>query len=308
MNPEPNLKEVVDSFLVEQSKDPPPMLWHYTNTRGMLGILSSGKLWATHTQFLNDASEMLYAHAVLAGSIGCAFYSWKYFTKDRLSDRFLNELGKTIGKYLPICVISFSETKNELSQWRAYGGESGSFSLGFTPDLLQKYSKLQKTTKFNLYRCIYDESEQLRLCERFVSASLNAFFESRRVEEDAENSIPRICEEASHCFMMFAPLIKHRDFKQEAEWRLVSDGLELAKKPFHFREGKTCAVPYIEFTLTEDSLENPASQSGMNPVHLLIGPPQVYSLRDLPDESLASCADFKLTPQIERSLTPHRKV
>lgn len=302
------MKDVVDSFLAEQSKNPPEKLWHYTNTRGMLGILSSGKLWATHTQFLNDASEMLYAHAVLAGSIGCAFYSWKYRTRDRLGDEFLNELGKTIGRYLPICVISFSEAKNELSQWRAYGGESGSFSLGFMPDLLQKYSKLQKTTKFNLYRCIYDESEQLRLCERFVSASIDAFLESRRAGEDAENSIPRICEEALRSFMMFAPLIKHSDFKQEAEWRLVSDGLDLTTKPFHFREGKTCAVPYIEFSLIDDPHENTASQAGTDTVHLLIGPSQVYMLGQPPDKSLAFCTDFKLTPQVERSLTPHRKV
>lgn len=307
MSPEPGMKDVVDSFLAEQSKNPPETLWHYTNTRGMLGILSTGKLWATHTQFLNDASEMLYAHVLLDSAIRSAFYSPKFFTRDRLGDRFLNELGKTIGKYLPICVISFSEAKNELSQWRAYGGESGSFSLGFTPDLLQKYSKLQRIAKFNLYRCVYDESEQLRLCERFVSASIDAFLESGKVGEDAGNSIPRICEEALRSFMMFAPLIKHRDFKQEAEWRLVSDGLELAKKPFHFREGKTCAVPYIEFSLINDPLENTASQVGTDTVHLLIGPSPVYVLGQPPDESLAFCADFKLTPQVERSRTPHRK-
>lgn len=36
----------------------PPRLYHYTDTRGLLGILDSQQLWATHAFYLNDATEL----------------------------------------------------------------------------------------------------------------------------------------------------------------------------------------------------------------------------------------------------------
>ena len=32
-------------------------LYHYTNWDGLLGILNTKRLWATHYRFLNDSSE-----------------------------------------------------------------------------------------------------------------------------------------------------------------------------------------------------------------------------------------------------------
>lgn len=40
---------------------PPPVLYHYTNQKGLLGILDSKEIWASHTQYLNDANEFRYA-------------------------------------------------------------------------------------------------------------------------------------------------------------------------------------------------------------------------------------------------------
>lgn len=47
----------------------PPVLYHYTNTGGLEGILESGKLWATDYRYLNDASEVTYAHSLLVEAI-----------------------------------------------------------------------------------------------------------------------------------------------------------------------------------------------------------------------------------------------
>jgi hypothetical protein len=35
----------------------PELLYHYTDQRGLDGILSSASIWATHYKFLNDFSE-----------------------------------------------------------------------------------------------------------------------------------------------------------------------------------------------------------------------------------------------------------
>jgi hypothetical protein len=39
----------------------PDRLYHYTDARGLLGILESRKLWASDVRLLNDARELDYA-------------------------------------------------------------------------------------------------------------------------------------------------------------------------------------------------------------------------------------------------------
>lgn len=311
MDKEQDLDGIASSFLAEQSNASPEMLWHYTNTKGMLGILRSGKIWATHMQFLNDASEMQYAGDQLRRAI--------FNNKQKVSSdlQFLQDLLNTIRNYLSlhICVVSFSETKNELSQWRAYGGESGSFALGFKPKMLKDYSNKQKSAVFKLYKCFYGEPEKpehpakCEICEKFVSAALREFHQVAKTQKDTTEMIRSICEKAGKKFLEIAPLIKHPDFKQEAEWRLVSGILDLETKPIHFREGKTCAVPYTEFSLIDEVSENTAPANFRNCVQVLIGPPQAHSPRGPVNGLLGYCADFKLQPlQVESSSTPYRDI
>jgi hypothetical protein len=39
----------------------PTLLYHYTDARGLLGIIESHAIWATHLHYLNDAQEFAYA-------------------------------------------------------------------------------------------------------------------------------------------------------------------------------------------------------------------------------------------------------
>ena len=44
------------------SKNPPQIIYHYTDINGLLGIIDSGSIWATHVSRLNDSSE--YHHGI----------------------------------------------------------------------------------------------------------------------------------------------------------------------------------------------------------------------------------------------------
>jgi hypothetical protein len=48
------------------AREPPPIIYHYTNDAGLRGILESGKLWLTDIFDLNDPSELShgFSHAV----------------------------------------------------------------------------------------------------------------------------------------------------------------------------------------------------------------------------------------------------
>jgi hypothetical protein len=59
------LDKLISGFLQNQAADRPDILWHYTNAAGFLGIFRSGKLWATNTDYLNDASEMRHARGLV---------------------------------------------------------------------------------------------------------------------------------------------------------------------------------------------------------------------------------------------------
>lgn len=69
---DPALKEA-SSKLAESRKyvqaELPELLFHYTSSGGMRGILESSRLWATNYRFLNDASEVGYGMALFESLI-----------------------------------------------------------------------------------------------------------------------------------------------------------------------------------------------------------------------------------------------
>lgn len=59
-------REVLNSVL---SETPPEILYHYTDQTGLLGIIQSREIWATHHQCLNDTQEFLHAKALVRNEI-----------------------------------------------------------------------------------------------------------------------------------------------------------------------------------------------------------------------------------------------
>src|SRR5688572_29928312 len=55
-----SLEDRVGSRWAAHHTSLPEHLYHYTTTAGFLGIIRSERVWATHTSFLNDKSEIEY--------------------------------------------------------------------------------------------------------------------------------------------------------------------------------------------------------------------------------------------------------
>jgi hypothetical protein len=297
------LEKLVSGILQDQTASPPDILWHYTNAAGFLGIFRSGKLWATNTDYLNDASEMRYArHLVLRG-----VNSVRSCAVNRDEHEMLNLLCDCIGSNVsrPVFVTSLSAEKNELSQWRAYGGSSGSFALGFNSKMLVAAIAKNTETRFSLCKCTYDEAHSASLCQQFVDSLLREFRVHRHAHTPSGSDYQEtldLVHEAVRIFDTFAPLIKHPDFVRESEWRLVSDPVDLTERPIRLREGRTRIVPYLELTIAKDKSDPKFT------VHTLIGPAINYSPRDTNLAQIAYCDDFILQPfPVEPSTTPYRQ-
>ena len=47
----------------------PGLLYHYTTSEGLVGIVSTHSLWATEAAFLNDFSEFSYGEGVIKSAV-----------------------------------------------------------------------------------------------------------------------------------------------------------------------------------------------------------------------------------------------
>lgn len=123
-------RAILDEVL---SRRPDKPLYHYTRQSGLLGIIRDKQIWATHTQYLNDRREYLHALDLVRKEIDELLA-----TTDRQSRSILQEMkdGLSGTERMNVCVCSFSEDRDSLSQWRAYGAGTSGFAIGLPGDFL----------------------------------------------------------------------------------------------------------------------------------------------------------------------------
>ena len=231
--------------LLEQLSPPrPAVLNHYTTQGGLLGIIQNKEIWATHTQYLNDSREFTHA-------IGLA--------KDILSARIAEEVSETRKSALMemaesvdgqesinVCVASFSEDADSLSQWRAYSGTAG-FCCTFASDDLATWAAVDR---FSLIKCIYDELRQRQVLEQLIDIVL-AEIETWKPEFDGDE--PLQGGSLAAYLNQVAPAMKDPAFAAEREWRLVSGPMMVSLPRYGYREGKSMLVPYYRMPLESDT-------------------------------------------------------
>ena len=125
------------------------LLYHYTSIEGFLGIISSKNLWASHCQYLNDASE--YKHALnFAEEI-----SSNIFMNDDYNAGFGFILRKSISSLKEdseIFIASFSEEFDLLSQWRGYCPPNDGICIGFDKEIIKEFCT-KNNFKFEIKSC-----------------------------------------------------------------------------------------------------------------------------------------------------------
>jgi hypothetical protein len=128
---EQNLQKLVDELLTEVGQEPiPPILYHYTDSSGLRGMLEGRKLWLTNIFYLNDPAELRHgigfaakalASAALAGSKPLGLFS-------RIFADFQSE---GVERAADMFVACFSAERDDLGQWRAYASDGKGYAIGF---------------------------------------------------------------------------------------------------------------------------------------------------------------------------------
>ncbi len=214
----------------------PPVLYHYTRHRGLVGIIGEGKLWASQVQFLNDSLEFEQAWRVLEA----------WLPQDGFGQAFRSLLSRDRQLKHGVCVTSFSERDNDLSQWRAYGDVGNAYSIGFDLKALLEVAQLYGG---RLVKCAYAAAEQTRELGRVVGPHYEAFAafyervggDLKPHAADVNELVDRFMAE----FLVLAPTLKSDAFKDEHEYRLIFPPPH-KDLPLKFREGRTFVIPYLE--------------------------------------------------------------
>lgn len=233
-----SLLEMEDPFDDDLMVDaqPPPLLYHYTDPPGFLGIVDAGGcLRATHHRYLNDAGEVSFGFAAareVLESFGPQIGSETLAIAEGLIDQF------ETSDFFLACL---SESSHVLSQWREYANACAGYCVGLRAQkrwtgevgLHAGWSNL-------LLKCIYDRNE--------LVASLRAAFE-RRIHwlasvEDSEQKRNKLASALAGKALRYAYMAKHEHFREEREWRVVV--YSAAPTATRYRVGKLGLTPYLQ--------------------------------------------------------------
>lgn len=231
--------------------EPPSVLYHYTNYEGANGIVTSKALWLTKIQYLNDTSELhltinLFREVVekRAGQI-----------EDEQKRDFLKGASNQLESFRStnICVGSFCENGDLLSQWRAYGNLGSGVSLGFQGQALKS---LSNKGRMNLWKCVYDRAVQVQIAHDLVDILLNSYHviaEKRRTNPNWEKTKKDLVGYFNTTFLRIAPVLKDDHFNEEQEWRLITVSIPYTDKNYHARISNNRVAQYcsVDFNLLD---------------------------------------------------------
>jgi len=227
-------------------------LYHYTTQSGLLRIIRDRAMWVTHTQYLNDRREFVHAVDLVLNEIADLSGASPAGSSRSESLKKMEQSLQLTPQSINVCVCSFSEDSDSLSQWRAYGAETSGFAIGFPPELLTAATAAQQ---WYLAPCIYNRDRQREIIRSLVEEVLDENLSEPACDEadtdDYERSI-RLQNGGNLIAYLnrYAPILKDESFSEEKEWRIISRPLMNRSASFNFREGRTLLIPYSKIPLS----------------------------------------------------------
>lgn len=230
----------------------PDLLFHYTDMKGLLGIVESGMLWASHLAYMNDFSE--YLHGVDVAKTMALELQKNEENDDK--KQFLCELEKlldisaiSINDYPPIFIACLSSEENDLSQWRAYGKGEGGVSLGLNARKIK-----EQIDGFGwLVPVIYDEKKKADISKDFLERSSELFIKHlSMISENREEFFWAWYLTWRGFASHLPPFLKSAGFKQEGEWRIIVPIAANDISKVSFRVSGNLLSPYVKLRLGEE--------------------------------------------------------
>lgn len=201
---------------------PDTILWHYTNGQSLIAMLETMSIFSTQLSCLNDTTELRYGSNLFREALSAkrAIIPEKSAVSallDGALDYFKENPNFPAQAVVPHFVACFSEERDDLSQWRAYGNGENGYAVGF------RAGDLCCCSNAALVRINYDSALHHTLAQRAVDAMIDFFLEA--VKKCAPSDLAKFGSEFLEAWdasiTMDAPLIKDPAFSKERECRIV---------------------------------------------------------------------------------------
>jgi hypothetical protein len=297
------------------------VLYHYTDAEGLRGIVENCAVWATEFHQLNDRAEIERGEKMVQEIVADRMKSAS--PDERI---LLGYLGQLIGVHPPstimtICVASFSEEGDLLSQWRAYAKHGHGYALGIgfdrvslpehEPEAADNPQQLQAHAYgVNLMRCIYSEEQFRAEVDAEISRCLALIVEA--CANAAGESHPELIGQGVLCaasqLFSLIPKLKAEGFAEEREYRLVATvsprtreaqaACDPGDRLIRFRTSGGGIAPYVPVSI--------ANAEGRIPIsRVLLGPALDMERSEHAMKLLLTCHGYDPT-LVQRSVIPFR--
>jgi hypothetical protein len=211
-----------------------PTIYHYTDAKGALAILQSGRLWFTERVYLNDPTEILYglkvAHERFEVGVRAKGATIPRDFVSHLTGE--HDLGLSIFGFW---VASFSLDGDNLGQWRSYADDGRGVCLGFSTDqldMIEVAKQLPNNPNSLRFPVNYDRAKLEQKMQEYVDVGLEFLakcylprYESYYKKFGAallyEREFMRIMNAALYSNSV---LFKHPAYKHEQEYRALISG------------------------------------------------------------------------------------
>lgn len=281
-------------------------LYHYTDARGLLGIIETRALWATDFRYLNDGKELLYPYEPLLHELEGYEFPLLAAVKSRLDQICMGRAADPTGGVFVACL---SATRDEPGQWLRLGGAGGGYALRLDVEMLSATSLYPATSQHGRLRMRlrtgprevgYGDDLRDSEIERLAGLLAGA-------PAPGSEIVP---PELAAAVLDDLALIKHDAFGAEREYRLVVHALErtaLRHNSQTIAQAVT-ATADVRLRATDSGLLAPYVAIGFDPqalIEVLIGPTAMPQLQQASVEKLLVYCGFGHT-RVTASQIPYR--
>jgi len=249
------------------------ILYHYTDFKALEGIIKNKKIWLTDYRYLNDTSEIHYARDNVIKNI--------FAFSDEDYKKFIKDIHSEMLKRYPIYLISFSEDKNYLPNWRCYADDGKGVCIGFDAKALQDSISCEKNIGTAAMETVLEKVKYLNFQNDIDNKSRESFELFSEFCNKNRNLQSANLAMANMTIRTLFPQIKHSCYQEEKEVRFAVSNLDYEKlgpKELEFKikyrhnhpnDPFVKSKPYIEYPIEIDWIKKIWSGPRVHQAHFL---------------------------------------
>lgn len=231
-------------------------LFHYTDAKGMLGIVDTRELWFTNVLHLNDPREFDYGLSIARDYLEECEARSPFsqhicsMIREGLAD---SNFAQAFGFY----VFSLSPDPDELGQWRAYGDSGRGFAVGFSAEWFHpKPKSMELVDPIFVAPVAYGRDATLQRHREAIDHVLQVGEAAiKKVSHDTHRKdfIVHLASLLSTELIFNSLISKDEAYGSEREVRLIKVAPAIpGQRKIKFRASGSKVVPYTIYAMVEE--------------------------------------------------------